>query len=231
ILYQVPGFVGEIHLDQYVTRANASFSNGLFAALYFDDLFRRNQDTPKRGFQPFTLDALYERLMHAFFHSGINVDNIPTLAHVCPLFPAQQQAIDDPLQTFVDDPQQESHCRDEHENDARHLRGFFTRRPDHTLDFVIGVAAEAQGAAAGLAEPCDDGGKHQAAQEHADANDGGLGFEHRVADDAGHDNKHRQTQLDAICATANGFYVAIRHIPACDATCAAAMRLTVWQGQ
>src|SRR5690606_17215960 len=162
---------------------------------------------------------------------GINVDNIPTLAHVCPLFPAKQQAIDDPLKTFVEDPQQESHCRGEQRNDARHLRRCFTGRPDHTLDFVIRVAAKASWAATGLAEPRNQGSNDQAAQKYAHANDGGLAFEHRVADDAGHDNKHRETQLDAICATANGFYVAIRHIPACDATCAAAMRLTVWQGQ
>src|SRR5690606_35764992 len=223
VLDQVPGFVGEIHLDQHVTRENTTLGNGFLAALDFHNLFRWNQDLPKGRFQPCAFNPLDERFVHAFFHSGINVYHVPTLAHVCPLFPAQEQAIDDPLKTFIDNPQQEPHDRHEYKDDTCHLQGLFTRRPDNTLYFVIGVAPETQGATSRLAEPGNDARNDQAADEYAGPGKRGFAFEHRVAHNAGHNNKHRQTQLEAICITGNGFYVALRHMPACGATCAAAM--------
>src|SRR3546814_9784558 len=78
----------------------------------------------------------------------------------------------------------EPHCGDEHKNNARHLRGFFTRRPDNTLDFVVRVATKAQGATTRLAEPCNDSRNHQAAHEYANAHNRGLVIKHRIADDA-----------------------------------------------
>src|SRR5690606_28151829 len=150
ILDQVPGVVCEVHFNQHITWENTAFGNGFLTALYFNDLFRGNQNPPEGCFQPCTLYTLDERFVHAFFHTGINVDDIPTLAHVCPLFPAQQQAIDDPLKTFIDNPQQESHHDHEDKDDTRHLYGLFARRPNNTLHFVIGITPKTQSAASGL---------------------------------------------------------------------------------
>src|SRR5690606_17705377 len=81
-LHQVPGFVGEIHLDQYVTGVDAAFRDGLLATLHFDDFFRRNQNLTEAVFKAGPGNAVDQRTLHAFLHSGINVNDIPTLAHV-----------------------------------------------------------------------------------------------------------------------------------------------------
>src|SRR5690554_6736271 len=223
VLYQVPGLVGKIHLDQDIAREYASLGDGLLATLYLDDFFGRNQNTTKGGFQPCTFNTLDERFVHAFFHSGINVYDIPTLAHVCPLFPAKQQAVNGPREPFVDNPQQNADDNDEHKDNTRHLGGFFTRRPYHAFGFVVGVAPEAHGAAARFTEPGNDAGDHQPGQEHAHPGDGRLTLQHRVTHNTGDDNEHGQTHFDAVGGTGNGFYVAIRHIPACGAAIVAAM--------
>src|SRR5690606_38095771 len=92
VLYQVPGFVREVHFDQHIAWKCASLGDRLFTALDFDDFFGGNENAPEGGLESRALDTLEKSLVHAFFHSGINVYDIPTLAHVCPLFPAEQQA-------------------------------------------------------------------------------------------------------------------------------------------
>src|SRR5690606_16074087 len=101
IFHQVPGFVGKVHFDQHVTGKDTAFGDGFFTAFDFHHFFGRNQYAAKGRLQPGTLYAFEERLVHAFFHARIDVDDIPTLAHVCPLSPTQQKAIDDPAQGFV----------------------------------------------------------------------------------------------------------------------------------
>src|SRR5690606_11695935 len=198
------GFVREVHFDQHVAWKYASLGDRLFTALDFDDFFGGNENAPEGGLESRALDTLEKSLVHAFFHSGINVYDIPTLAHVCPLFPAEQQAINDPFKSFINDPKQDAHHDDERKDDDRHLLGFLARRPPGTLDFVVGVATEAQGPPAGFAEPGDNGGNNQAAHESAYPHNCRLAFKHGIGHNAGHNNKHRQTQLDAICATGNG---------------------------
>src|SRR5690606_37048616 len=81
VLDQVPGFVGQLHLDQDVTRENAALADGLLAALDLDDLFGRHQDAAEGSLQAGTLDALDQGLVDAFFHAGIDMDHVPSLAH------------------------------------------------------------------------------------------------------------------------------------------------------
>src|SRR3546814_5456588 len=73
----MPRFVGKIHLDQHVPRKDAAFADGLLAAFYFHDFFRRHQNAAERCLQPGPLNSFNQRLVHAFFHSGINMDDIP----------------------------------------------------------------------------------------------------------------------------------------------------------
>src|SRR5690606_8484830 len=81
-LDQVPGFVGQIHFHQHVAGVDAPFSDGLFATLYFDDFFGRDQNLTEAIFEAGAGNAVDQRTLHAFLHSGINVNDIPTLAHV-----------------------------------------------------------------------------------------------------------------------------------------------------
>src|SRR5690606_22994982 len=80
-LDQVPGFVGEIHLDQDIARENATLGNRLATVLDFDDFLGGHENAAERILQPGTLDAFDQGLMDAFFHARIDMDDVPALAH------------------------------------------------------------------------------------------------------------------------------------------------------
>src|SRR5690606_32271870 len=172
--------------------------------------------------QPRTCHAFEQRLVPPLFQARIDVHDIPALANVSPLAPAQQQPIQDPAQGFVDKPQKQAHDRNEGKHDGSHLGGFFARGPDDPLDFVVRVAQVADAAPAGFAEPRNERGHDDAADEYADPRHGGLVVEHRRRDDAGNDDEHRETQLEAVYGAANGFYAGVRHIRASDLAAIAA---------
>ena len=56
--------------------------NGLLAALDFNDFFRRYENLPEFVFKAGAGDAVDQGALHALFHAGINVNDVPTLAHV-----------------------------------------------------------------------------------------------------------------------------------------------------
>src|SRR5690606_40114574 len=91
VLDQVLCFVGEIHLDQHIAGKNTTFGDGFFSTLYFDALFGGNQYAAEGRLEPGTLDAFEQRLVHTLLHAGIDVDDIPTFAHVWPLSPRSEE--------------------------------------------------------------------------------------------------------------------------------------------
>src|SRR5690606_16544552 len=88
--------------------------------------------------------------------------------------------------------------------------------PDDPLDFVVRVAQISNGTTAGLAEPGNNSGHDDAADEYTDPGHCGLIGKHRERNDAGNDDEHRKSQLEPIYSAAYGFYVGVRHIQASD---------------
>src|SRR5690606_40428378 len=80
--HQVPGFIGQVHLNQHIAGKYPPFRDGFLAALNLYDFFRRNEYLAETVFKTGAGDAVDQRALHAFLHAGINVNDVPTLAHV-----------------------------------------------------------------------------------------------------------------------------------------------------
>src|SRR3546814_19681115 len=72
VFHQVPGFVGQIHLDEHVAGENPALGNGLFTALDLDDFLRGHENAAEGSLQPGTIDTLGKRLWDTLFHSRVN---------------------------------------------------------------------------------------------------------------------------------------------------------------
>src|SRR5471030_1181356 len=80
VLDQVPGLVRHFHFNQHIAGEETTLGDRLLAILDFDDLFGRHQDLAELVLHAGAFDALGQRALHALFHAGISVHDVPTLA-------------------------------------------------------------------------------------------------------------------------------------------------------
>ncbi len=86
VAHDVPGVVGDDHLDQHVAWEDFFFDRFALAVFDFDLLFFWNKDIEDLFFHVHGLDALVKVIRHVLLVTGVGVDCVPAAAVFCYLF-------------------------------------------------------------------------------------------------------------------------------------------------
>ena len=145
------------------------------------------------------------------------MNDIPALGHL--LLPAQHEVVQGPLESLVDQPQEDRHGEHEGEHDQGDLGGFLSVGPDDATGFGPGVLGEREEPLAGPGGPRDGAADRETDEHRADAGDRRLTGQHVEPHQPGDRRRERERDLDPVGDACNGFDGLVRHAlrPGCAA--------------
>src|SRR5690606_7717547 len=79
VFNQMPGFIRHLHLYQHIARKETTLGYRFMTVFYFYDFFSRHQNLAKLLLHAGTRNTLRQGALHALFHTGIGMHDIPTL--------------------------------------------------------------------------------------------------------------------------------------------------------
>ena len=230
----MPGLVGHFHLDQHITREEATLGHRFSAILDLDHFFGRDQDLAELLLHAAALDAFGQAALHALFHARIGMNHVPALVRFAAgyppehpagtspaycqrfrssLFPSQDHIVHQEFKNLIRAPQENRHHQHEAEDHHRDLGSFLARGPDDLFSFADCLLGKAQEVATGSGSPQQpDRNDPKPAKSAPRTSDWFvLALQDEEANHACNRNNHCQHNLELVVRGADGLHGLIRH--------------------
>ena len=166
---------------------------------------------PKTSAAPRARCARSEPFVRFFSMPEYTLDDIPTFTHAPSLFPAQQQAVENPLDAFIEHPHQKTHHRDEGEDDTGHLDRLFARGPRTRLTSLYDSPAKLRVRRPGSLNHASNAATTRPPTNTPIRATMGCASSMENPTMPAITTRTANPELDPVSGTGNGFYAGIRH--------------------